>query len=167
MEKTQELALVSVGDYVRELDNVVVFRLLQGEKQVGVPVRIVTPMAKDDHIVLEMVTDEFSDDLAALSKYEDDDPASVAPEDRKKMLRFSLLQTSCLISSACYKPTLTFDAASGVTSITDPQPLSPEKMWADGPTVLEECPKPLFGALKKHLEGEDVGATVTEIETQK
>lgn len=166
MNKKNELIIVSLGDWVKELDNVVLFRVMKGDKEVQIPIRICTPMAEDDHALLEMITDEFGDDLDDLGKYETDDAIAVAPEHRKKMLRFSLLQSSCLMSSSCFEVALERNG-DGNQVVKKAQPSPPVKFWKDGPSCLKKCPKPLFELLKKHLEGVGVGKQLTEVEASK
>ena len=166
MDKTEELQIVSLGDYATDLDNIVLFEVMKGSVKVRVPIRIKTPLAEDDHALLELITDEFGDEMTELAKYETDDLLSAKPEHRKKLLRFSLLNSSCLMSSACFQVKLSTNGA-GETIIAPDQPESPDKYWRDGPAVLKECPRPLFTKLKAHLEGEGLGKQVTEIEAGK
>jgi hypothetical protein len=166
MDKTTELQIVSLGDYAADLDNIVSFEVMKGDKLVRVPVRIMTPLAEDDHALLELITDEFGDEMEELAKYETDDLISTSPDHRRKMLRFSLLNSSCLMSSSCFKVELEQDAE-GNTVISADQPPVPEKFWVDGPTCLKTCPRPLFQAIKVHLEAEGLGKQVSEVEAGK
>ena len=166
MDTQEEIQIVSLGEYAADLDNVVLFEVMKGASKVKVPVRIRTPLAEDDHALLELITDEFGEEMEELAKYETDNLISADKEHREKMLRFSSLNSSCLMSSSCFQVALDKDE-DGKTVIAKTQPKDPEKFWADGPTCLKRCPKPLYEALKKHLEAEGLGKQVTEIEAGK
>jgi len=158
--------VVSLGDYVKKLDNVVEFDLMMGGEIVSVPVRVKTPTSEDEYQLMELIIDEFGQEIEELQKYETSDIWKVDPKDRERLLRFGQLQLSCLISSSCFEVDIIKDE-NGDNIINPVQPDNPKKMWATGPDCLKGCPRPLTKQLEKYLDAEGLGRQITEIEAGK
>ena len=84
-EKTfnpNNLKLISLGDYVKDLDYTVIFPIKHKGEDFGIELRIIKPMADFSHKVMEAASELIGDDISG-SQGEEFDFLSAEPEQRK------------------------------------------------------------------------------------
>jgi len=155
-----EKKVIPVGDYIKDVDNIVPIPVMhQGEKY-EVELRIRKPMAEHSHKMMQALSVTFGDKLATLEKRtgENIDFVKGSHEDRKELILFQWLHTCTLISSCCYHPDLDENG----------KPVEvPRLVWSTAEDVGANCPDDLFKQLSEYLSGIGIEQTISEVEAKK
>lgn len=157
----EEPRVIAIGDYVKELDKIVKFPVMHEGKKAFVEVRIMKPMADYSQKTMELLSGTFGEKLEELSKHGEIENILDLPQDeRKDLILFSWLTSATLVSSCCYHPDRDVNG--------NPVPKEQARIiWKDESEVGMGCPNDLWEPIKKHLEGLELDATVTDIEAKK
>jgi len=156
---SSEVKIISIGDYVKDVDNIITIPVMQKSQVYNVELRIKKPMAEHSHRIMNLLAETFGDRLESLANRGEITNIMTLPlEERKEVLLFSWLNSATLISSCCYHPDRNEDG----TPIDDPR-----RIWETADEVGKQCPKDLFDGIRSYLEGVGIDKTVSEIEAKK